>query len=148
MIKINKPSALFKADLILRYQGSNQQFLFHRNVLPVRIQEIDYGLNEKLVVSCTMPEGKQVKFSMISSEMYFEDKPDMNDEDNQREFQNHCYFDLFLRDNMMYFIGSISYENYFPPAYRYRESYIATIVTAKNERLLKIWEDYKAESIY
>jgi len=84
----------------------------------------------------------EVTFSMISNELYIRKNGEYEFFDEEAEIQNFCSFDLYLRDDMMYFVGRIYYENIPPVNYRYKEDFIAIIITKRNEYLLDIWKKY------
>lgn len=135
MIKINKPSRVFKAKALFRYKGTNAKYFLEKRFEKIIIFEIDYNLHEELIVKQTMLDGTQIMFSMISNNMYFKE----NSYYEKKGEDNYCDFQLYYDDNIMVFEGSVSYLNYVNENYEYREYFETNIILPFNKYLFDVW---------
>jgi hypothetical protein len=135
MIKVRKPSSAFNGKVMLRYKGKNQTYFQERRFEKIVIKEIDYALNEELLVEHTMFDQTQIKFSMISANLYIKE----NEEIILKEDQNFCDFELDYDEKFMVFEGSISYEKHHSENFVYKEDYHTTIILPFSKKLFDIW---------
>ena len=144
-MKVNKPPIPFAGHLYLKYNGSNHNFYQKRSFSKIYILEIDYNLKEELVVALTMFDGTEIKFCMISSNLYIktDGKYMLQQTDDELEQQSFCCFDLCLTDEFMLFDGTISYHNNFESGFSFREDFNAIITVRNNPKLLEIWEKHE-----
>ena len=134
-MRINKPPMIYFVHLHLKYRGKNHAFFQERRLFNIEIIEIDYSLNEELVVSLTTFDGTKVKFSMISSNLYIKE----NGKYTLQQEQSFCRFELFLNDKIMFFDGFLSYHKKFEELFSFKEDFEATIVVNENALLLETW---------
>ena len=134
-MKVNKPPIPYFGHLYLRYKGRNYTFFQARSLSKIQILEIDYNLKEELVVSLKMFDGTEIKFSMISSNLYIKVK----DKYELQEEQSFCSFQLLLTDKLMLFEGSISYNKNFEGPFSFKEDFEATITVNEDPVLLQTW---------
>ena len=134
-MRVNKPPMIYFGHLHIKYQGKNQIFFQEQKLFKIEIIEIDYNLDEELVVSLTTFDGTEVKFSMISSNLYIKE----NGKYVLQEEQSFCRFDLLLKDKIMLFDGFLSYHKKFEELFSFKEDFEATIVLNENILLLQTW---------
>ncbi|MGG7036300.1 MAG: hypothetical protein ACI7YS_14045 [Flavobacterium sp.] len=146
-MKVNKPPQVFSGHLHLKYRGSNHEFFQRRNFTKTHIIEIDYNLKEELIVGLTMFDGTEIKFSMISSNLYIktDGKYKLQEMDEETERQSFCNFELFSTDELMLFDGTISYHKNFEHPFSFVESFQASIILRNNPQLLEIWQKHEQE---
>ncbi|TBX66145.1 hypothetical protein EZL74_11195 [Flavobacterium silvisoli] len=137
MIKINKPSMVFTTKALLRYTGTNYNYLQEKRFEKMVIIEREYNLREDLIVQHTMFDGTQIMFSMISGKLYIKE----NGYYELKEGQNFCDFILFWDEKFMVFEGNISYMNNVNDNFKYKEDFKATMILPYDKHLLKIWEE-------
>lgn len=137
MIKINKPSMVFTTKALLRYTGTNYNYLQEKRFEKMVIIEKEYNLREDLIVQHTMFDGTQIMFSMISGKLYIKE----NGYYELKEGQNFCDFILFWDEKFMVFEGNISYMNNVNDNFKYKEDFKTTMILPFNKHLLKIWEE-------
>lgn len=135
MIKINKPSKVFKAKALYRYRGTNTRHFQERRFQDISIIEIDHNLREELLIKQTMFDGTKVMFSMISANIYIEEDGVYR----LKEDDNFCDFELHYDENYMIFEGGISYLNSVNLNLDYKEYFDTTLIAAFNKSILDIW---------
>ncbi len=134
-MRVNRPPDRYCGNLHLKYKGRNNNFFQARKLSQAVIIEIDYNLKEELVVSLTTFDGTEIKFSMISSNLYIK----VNGKYELQETQNFCSFQLLLTDKLMLFEGFISYHKNFEGPFSFIEDFEATITVNENPSLLQTW---------
>lgn len=134
-MRVNRPPDRYCGHLHLRYKGRNYNFFQERRLSKTVIIEIDYNLKEDLVVSLTTFDGTEIKFSMISSNLYMK----VNGKYELQEEQSFCSFQLLLTDKLMLFEGCISYHKNFEGPFSFKEDFEATITVNENPSLLQTW---------
>lgn len=141
-MKVNKPPITFFGHLYLEYNGRNHSFFQEKSFSKINILEIDYKLKEELLVSLTMFDGTEIKFSMISANLYIKTDGEykLQEVDKENEHQSFCDFELLQSDELMLFDGTISYHKNFEAPFSFIENFNATIIVQSNPLLLKIWK--------
>lgn len=139
MILVRKPPVFFKGQMLLKYNGKNQEFFQKSSLLPIKIFDNDYSISEELVVTNTMYDGTEIKFSMLSSNLFVKKEGEYQ----LMEGQNFCSFELFKSNDIIVFDGFISYENFFSENFNFKEDFSATIITQPIKSLIDIWEKDK-----
>lgn len=134
-MRVNKPPMIYFGHLHLKYRGKNHTFFQERRLLKIEIIEIDYNLEEELVVSLTTFDGTEVKFSMASSNLYIKE----NGKYVLQEEQSYCSLELLLTDKIMLFDGFMSYRKNFEGSFSYTEDYEVRITIDENPLLLQTW---------
>lgn len=134
-MRVNKPPMIYFGHLHLKYRGINQTFSQQRSLTKVKIIEIDYNLEEELVVSLTTFDGTEVKFSMVSSNLYIKE----NGKYVLQEEQSFCHFELLITDKIMLFDGFMSYRKIFGELYSFKEDFEVRITINENPLLLQTW---------
>lgn len=137
-MKVNKPPMVFFGHLYLKYKGRNSSFFFENRFFKIKIIEIDYDLKEELLVSLTMFDETEIKFSMISANLYIK----VNGKYELQETQGFCDFNLLLTDELMLFEGFIFYLKKVIPSLSIREDFDATITLENHPKLLEIWKKH------
>jgi len=140
-MKVNKPPVVFLGYLHLKYRGKNHNFFQKRSLSKIQIIEIDYKLKEELVVSLTTFDGTEIKFSMISSNLYVKTNNEykLQEVNEEQEQQSFCSFELLFTDNLMLFDGFLSYNKNFEGLFSFKEDFEATITVNENHLLLQTW---------
>lgn len=128
---------VFTTKALLRYTGTNYNYLQEKRFEKMVIIEREYNLREDLIVQHTMFDGTQIMFSMISGKLYIKE----NGYYELKEGQNFCDFILFWDEKFMVFEGNISYMNNVNDNFKYKEDFKTTMILPFNKHLLKIWEE-------
>ena len=139
MTPVKPPTKLFSAHLYLDYKSHNYSFLFDQKLCKITIIDIDDELNEKLVVPVTMFDGTEIKFSMISANLYMK----INEKYELQEQHAFCDFVLYTIDEQLFFDGQICYLKNFDAPFSFIERFDAKIILSKNLELLDMWKKHE-----
>lgn len=144
-MKINKPPFTFFGHLHLEYRGNNYSFCQKSSFTKIKILEIDYNLKEELLVSLTMFDGTEIKFSMISANLYIKTDGEykLQEVDEENKHKSFCDFELLQSDELMLFDGTISYHKNFEAPFSFIENFNARIIIKNSPKLLEIWKKHE-----
>ena len=126
---------VFTTKALLRYTGTNYNYLQEKRFEKMVIIEKEYNLREDLIVQHNMFDGTQIMFSMISGNLYIKE----NGYYELKDGQNFCNFFLFWDEQVMVFEGNISYMTNVNDNFIYKEDFKTTMILPFNKSLYKIW---------